>query len=182
MHGIIHVQLQKFVEDRHGADAWRELCRRAGLERKIFTAIESYPDEQLVQLVTEAVGMTGVSADQLLESFGQFLVPTYLGVYGSLVRAEWRTLDLLEHTENTIHRIVRKRQPGAQPPELKVSRVSNAEVLVTYASKRRLCAVARGIIRGVAAHYDESVTIAESTCMHRGSEACRISVRLQRVE
>lgn len=179
MHGIIHVQLQKFVEGQHGAPAWRELCRRAGLDRTIFTAIEVYPDDQLVRLVSEAVGMTGVPAEQLLESFGEFLVPTYLGVYGALVRPEWQTLDVLEHTENTIHRVVRKRQPGAEPPELKVTRVSSGEVLVLYASKRRLCAVARGIIRGVALHYEERIAIVESTCMHRGSEACRLSVRLQ---
>jgi Haem-NO-binding len=179
MHGIIHLQLQKFVEGQHSPDVWRELCRRAGLERTIYTAIESYPDEQLVQLVTQAVALTGVGADQLLERFGQFLVPTYLSVYGALVRADWRTLDLLEHTENTIHRVVRKRQAGAQPPELKVSRISQSEVLITYASPRRLCAVARGIVQGVAAHYGESVSISEATCMQRGSEACRISVRLQ---
>ncbi len=158
MHGIIHVQLQKFVEGQYGAYGWRELCRRAGLERKIFTAIESYPDEQLLQLVTQAVGMTGVPVTQLLESFGQFLVPTYLSVYGSLVRPEWRTMDLLEHT---IHRVVRSRQLGAQPPELKVERVSE----VAEAGGRARWRSAS--MRGRESERGPSVTAASSTLASR---------------
>jgi predicted hydrocarbon binding protein len=179
MHGLIHLQLQRFVESRHGAEVWRELNRRAGLESRVITALQSYPDEDMTRLVTEAVGLTGVPAADLLEAFGQFLAPAYLSVYSSLVKPDWRTLELLENTERTIHRVVRVRQPGATPPVLSVERTSDTEVLVTYGSHRRLCAVARGIIRGVAAHYREQVYINERTCMLRGGDACRISVRLQ---
>jgi hypothetical protein len=177
MHGIIHLQLQRFVESRYGVEGWRALSRRAGLDSRVFTAVESYPDEDILRLVTEAVGLTGVPADVLLEAFGQFLVPTYLSVYGSLVKPTWRTLDLLQHTEHTIHRVVRVRQPGAAPPELRVERVSSSEVSVTYASRRRLCAVARGIILGVAEHFRETVLMTERTCMLRGDDVCRIGVR-----
>ncbi len=179
MHGIIHLQLQRFVESRYGADGWQELNRRAGLDKRVFTAVQSYPDGDIVRLVTEAVGLTGLPAATLLEAFGQFLVPTYLSVYGSLVKPAWRTLDLIEHTEHTIHRVVRARQPGAAPPELSVERVSKNEVVVTYGSQRRLCAVARGIIQGVADHFAETVVVSERTCMLRGSDVCRISVRQQ---
>jgi hypothetical protein len=177
MHGIIHLQLQRFVESRYGAKSWRELNRRAGLDSRVFTAVESYPDEDILRLVAEAVGLTGVPVSELLEAFGQFLVPTYLSVYGALVKPTWRTLDLLEHTEHTIHRVVRARQPGATPPELSVERASKNEVMVTYASRRRLCAVARGIIVGVAEHFRETVLISERSCMLRGDDVCRIGVR-----
>jgi predicted hydrocarbon binding protein len=179
MHGLIHVQLQRFVESRHGAAAWRELNRRAGLDSRVFTALESYPDQEMMRLVNEAAGLTGMPVGELLEAFGEFLAPAYLGVYSSLVKPTWRTLELLEHTEQTIHRVVRVRQPGATPPVLSVERTSKLEVIVTYKSQRRLCAVARGIIRGVALHYHEQVHILERECMLRGADACRIRVRLQ---
>lgn len=179
MHGLIHVQLQRFVESRHGAASWRELNRRAGLDHQVLTALSSYPDEDMMRLLNEAVGLTGMPLGALLEAFGEFIAPAYLNVYGSLIKAEWRTLELLEHTEQTIHRVVRVRQPGAAPPVLGVERTSKTEVLVTYGSHRRLCAVARGIIRGVAAHYEEQVRISERSCMLEGADACRISVRLQ---
>jgi hypothetical protein len=77
-------------------------------------------------------------------------------VYGPLLDSEWRTLDVIQHTEETIHRVVRMRQPGAAPPRLRVDRASPDEVAIHYDSPRRLCAVARGIVRGVAKHFGEN--------------------------
>ena len=68
------------------------------------------------------------------------------------------TLDVIEHTEQTIHRVVRRRQPGALPPRLRTVRVGPKMVILTYDSPRRLCAVARGIARGVAARFAEALT------------------------
>src|SRR5207244_2056324 len=68
-----------------------------------------------------------------------------------------------------------------RPPLLRCARPTAEEVVITYTSPRRLCALARGIIRGVARHYGEPVTITETTCMHRGAEACTISIRVQEV-
>lgn len=179
MHGIIHVQLQRFVETQHGAAAWRELTKRAGLEDEIFTALRSYPDEQVDDLVNQAVKMTGTPRDELLEAFGKFLVPTYLSVYGSLLKRDWNTIDVVEHTEETIHRVVRARQPGAHPPKLRTERVSETEVRITYTSSRKLCAVARGIVRGIARHFQENVQVSDLSCMLRGDPACLIAVRLR---
>jgi predicted hydrocarbon binding protein len=179
MHGLIHVQLRRFVESRHGAAGWHELNRRAGLDSRVFTALGTYPDEDMLRLVNEAVGLTGVPVGDLLEAFGEFIAPTLLSDYSSLVKPSWRTLELLEHTERTIHRVVRARQPGATPAELRVRRTSKTEVIVAYASQRRLCALARGIIRGVSVHYHEQVQISEHMCMLRGADACQIRVRLQ---
>src|SRR5262245_43860864 len=119
MHGLIHLELQRFVEERFGARAWTTLTQRANLASEIYTPLRSYPDEQMLALVGEAVTMTGKSATELLEAFGEFLVPTYLSLYGNLLKSDWKTLDVLEHTEGTIHRVVRLRHEGAAPPRLK---------------------------------------------------------------
>jgi predicted hydrocarbon binding protein len=50
-------------------------------------------------------------------------------------------------------------------------------VLVTYTSERKLCAVAKGIIQGIASHFQERVVIRERECMLKGAPACLISVR-----
>jgi hypothetical protein len=100
-----------------------------------------------------------------------------MNLYRSLVDPSWKTLDFLERTEETIHRVVRLKNAGAEPPELKVSRTAPNEVLITYASARRMCGVAKGIARGVARHYNETITITESACMLRGHPKCLISVR-----
>ncbi len=177
MHGLIHLELQKFVEERFGARAWAALTQRAGLASEIYTPLRSYPDEQMLALVQEAVAMTGKSANALLEDFGEFLVPTYVSLYGNLLKPGWKTLEVLEHTEETIHRVVRLRHEGAAPPRLKTERTGPNEVVMTYDSPRKLCAVARGIGRGVAKAFQEMLTIQERRCMHRGDPACVIVFR-----
>jgi hypothetical protein len=177
MHGLIHLELQKFVEERFGARAWSTLLRRAGLDSEIYTPLRSYPDEQILALVGEAEKLSGMSATALLEAFGEFLVPSYLALYGNLLKPEWRTLDIIEHTEETIHRVVRMKHEGAAPPRLRVERTRPDEVVMTYDSPRKLCAVARGIARGVSKRQREMLTIEDRKCMHRGDPACVIVFR-----
>lgn len=177
MHGIIHLELEKFVVAGFGRGAWEKLLDKTQLTSRLYTPVQSYPDEDVVSIVGAAVEMTGKPATELLEGFGEFLVPTYLSVYGALLDSSWKTLDVIEHTEETIHRVVRMRQPGAAPPRLHVERKSPEEVVITYDSPRKLCAVARGISRGIAKHFGERIAISDRSCMLSGAPKCVIVVK-----
>ncbi len=178
MHGIMYVELKKFVTERHGEAAWQALTREAELEDEIFTPIRAYPDDYMFRLVAAAEKLTQTPAQDILQAFGEFIVPAYVAIYGNLLKPEWRTLDIIEHTEETIHRVVRLRQPGAKPPQLRTERVAPNEVVLHYDSERRLCAAARGIARGIARHFGESLGIDERQCMHRGDPSCVISFKV----
>jgi hypothetical protein len=179
MHGIIHLELQNFVVERHGEAAWRTLLEQAGLSGEIYTPLRSYPDEQIMRLVMAAVELTSIDVSVLLEAFGAFLAPRYIALYGKLLKPEWRTLDVLENAENTIHRVVRLREPGALPPRLQATRLSPNAISMTYDSPRKLCAVARGIARGIAAQFGERIAIAEHRCMLRGDSECVMTFTLE---
>jgi len=176
MHGIVFCELRRFVEEGFGHEAWGRLLAATGTPGRLHLPVTSYPDAELVALVSAASRQTGLPAPALLERFGEALVPAYLKLYGHLVRPEWRALDLVEHTEETIHKVVRVQQPGAAPPELRCDRIRADEVWIHYTSPRRLCSVARGILRGVAAHYGERFEIEERQCMLKGAQECLISV------
>lgn len=109
MHGIILTELQKFVTQRYGAAAWTETLNRAGLRHTIYLPSSTYPDSDVVAIVTTASKMTGIPSAELLESFGEALVPGLVQVYGRLIKRGWRTLDLIEHTEQTMHTRTRGR-------------------------------------------------------------------------
>jgi hypothetical protein len=117
--------------------------------------------------------------DAILQDFGAFIVPDLLGMYGSLLAKTWKTLDVIENTEDTIHRIVRIRNPGAKPPELRCERSSAEEVVIHYTSARKMCGLGKGIVLGLAKHYGEAISIGESSCMLKGQQECTILVRLQ---
>lgn len=161
MHGIIHAEIRRYIEHRHGREAWHEALQKAGLEGRIYTTVGTYPDEQLMAIVDAAVSMTGTPVNEILEDFGEFLAPSLLSMYRALIRPEWKTAELLLHTEATIHTVVRMKNPGAEPPHLRFESTGPDSLVFFYNSPRRLADVARGIIRGVADHYGETVIIDE---------------------
>jgi hypothetical protein len=178
MHGIIFSELRKYVDTTLGSGAWTATLADAGLANKLYLPIQEYPDSDVVALVSSASRTTGLAVPAILEDFGLFIAPALLGLYRTLVKPEWKTLDLLENTEQTIHSVVRARNPGAKPAELRAIRVAPDYVDLTYTSRRKLCPVAKGIVKGIAKHYGEKVTITEVECMHSGAAACRMDVRI----
>jgi predicted hydrocarbon binding protein len=178
MHGAIFVELQKYVSTKLGEEAWPTLLSEAGLAGKAYEALEVYPDEDALALVTTASKITGTPAGDILTDFGEFIVPDLLEMFWSLVDPAWKTLDFLAATEETIHKVVRLKSPGATPPKLRATRNGANEVVIEYDSDRKMCALAKGLIRGVAKHYEETVAVSESQCMGEGAAACKISVKL----
>jgi hypothetical protein len=161
MHGIIHVELKRYVETKHGAEAWNAIVQQSGLPARIYMPSHPYPDEDAAAIVATASRLTGTPGDAILEDFGEFITPSLLHMYASLIKPEWKTRDLLLNTEDTIHRVVRLKNPGAAPPRLRFEDMGPKQLKFYYDSPRRMSAVAKGIIKGVARHYKESVAIQE---------------------
>ena len=170
------VELRKFIEDRQGGSAWDQVLAAAGLGPRIYLPITSYPDEELGAIVAAAARATGQPVPQLLEAFGEHVAPHLLAMYRHLLKPEWRTLDVLQHVEETAHRAVRIEQRGAAPPYLEAERQAEHRILIRYTSARRLCYVAKGIIRGLGHHFGDELEIHESTCMHQGGGQCLLIV------
>lgn len=178
MDGIIMNQFQRYVIRTFGREAWTNLLEAANLplSDELLAVGKIYPDSDLLALLTAAVDLTGRSLPDLLEDFGFYIAPTLIRVYQALIQPGWGALDLIEHTEQSIHTVVRQRNPGAAPPALTTQRYSRAVVAVDYRSQRRLCDLARGIIRGIAENFHETVRIAQPECMLRGDARCLILV------
>lgn len=179
MHGILFSELKKFVTAKAGPQAWKDLLEspESGAKRTSYLATETYPDAELVGIVQAGSKALGIPVPALLESFGEFIVPDLAQIYSALIKPQWGLLDLLENTESVIHHTVRLRNPGAAPPKLQCSRINPTEVVILYTSERKLCPVARGIIRGLADLYKEKVEIREPICMLKGGSQCEISVK-----
>jgi len=159
MHGIIFNQLYKFIREEHGPDTLTTVKDRAGVGYKFFDATKTHPDEDLTSIVTAASAVLNAPAEELLEAFGKFLVPGLLRTYSAHIKPEWNCMDLLEHVESTMHKVVRNANPDHSPPELGVKRVSVNEVQIEYTSRRKMSALGIGIIMGIAEHFGEQVNV-----------------------
>jgi hypothetical protein len=177
LHGLIFAELRKFTEANLGPGSWKALTDSAGLGQKSYLSTQVYPDSDVFALVSAASQTTGLPAQDLLEAFGMFIAPDLIGMFRTLLDPQWRTLDVIEHTETTIHKVVRTGHPGAQPPELQTIRRGDNEVTILYRSNRKLCSIAKGICNGLAKHFAETIAIEEPTCMLLGGAQCTIVVR-----
>ena len=180
MHGIIHSELKKYVTTKLGAEAWNKLVAEAGLGGKVYLPNQAYPDADALALVTTASKITGLPAGAILEDFGEFIAPDLMTMYASHVNPSWKTLEMLENTEQTIHRVVRARDKTAKPPELSVKRTGPNAVMIHYGSARKMCGVAKGIAKGLAKHYKQEITVSDKKCMLKGDPACEIEVAVTR--
>lgn len=180
MHGIVFSELKKYVVAKLGGPAWNTLLEKSNLAGKTYLPNQAYPDAEALQLVGTASQVTGTPVPKLLEDFGEFIAPDLMQMYRSQIGPTWKTLDLLQNTEDIIHRAVRLKIPDAKPPQLRSRRPTPERVVIEYTSARRMCGLARGIIRGVSQHYKESVDINDDKCMLKGDPRCEISVTLKK--
>ena len=180
MHGLIFFYLQKFTETLStGAPAGSRssLDSAAALNSAHYLPSNVYPDAEAIQLLQAIADDLGEPFPTTARRFGEFLAPHLVKVAGPLIDPAWRTLDLIEHTEDLIHAMIRTKQPGADPPVLETVRTAPHEIHVVYASKRRLCPLATGLLRGLARHYGEALELEEPSCMLRGDPFCSFVVR-----
>ena len=171
MHGIIFAELKKFVDTNLGAEAWPALLEKAGLSPIFCPSI--LPDERLCD-GDRRCSITGTPADHLLESFGGSS-PRPDDDVRAYVRKEWTTLDVLEHTEETITASCDAEPVPAPPAAGDPSRFRPRDYRVQLSPK--MCRS-----QGTPAAWPSTtrgIAMAEATCMHRGDPVFRISVRRQ---
>lgn len=176
MHGSLFHGFKQYVLGRLGVATWN-LAVQTAKGSGWYHASSRYPDEELEALITAVAAAEGKAAGAVWEEFGTALVPHLVTLYGAYLLPHWRTLDLLENVEGVVHRTVRMHDKAAEPPRLRPVRISSNEVRIEYASARRLCRLAVGICRGVAAHFDEEIMLAEPQCMLAGATHCVLVVR-----
>lgn len=180
MHGLIFFYLRKFLAAAPGAASEGPAGRTTTVAARASPYLPTgvYPDLEAVALLEEAARAHGMALPDAVERFGEFLAPHLLKVAGADVDPSWKLLDLVEHTEAIIHAMVRLKNPGATPPVLETLRTDPRELQLIYRSPRRLCGLARGLIRGMAERLGEPVEIEETSCMHRGEPFCSFVIRI----
>lgn len=177
MHGSIIILLKRYVQTQYDHSTWVQLMTLSGLEHVEFDHKSVYPDEHVYALIGQAAEMTGIPAGELHEKFGEYLVPDLIYMYQKPLRPEWKTLDMIEHTEATMHKQVRQEHAHNAPPVLNVTRLGPNELMIEYVSPRRMSGLAVGIVRGLAAYYDEADRIDVQPTTSENGERVRIHVR-----
>lgn len=159
MHGIIFNQFYKFIREQFGQDSLDKITKDSGLGLKFYDATKSHPDEEIQALVDSASKVLRIEKDVALEEFGKFITPTLLKTYQGYIKEHWDCFDLIEHVENTMHKVVRQTDKEAAPPKLDIVRDSDRSIIINYTSKRKMMPLGIGIIKAIAEHYGQKVSM-----------------------
>ncbi len=176
MHGHFFVGFKNYIVKKHGINTWRSLLRASGIEKNTYQVFKEYPTEEWFTLVSTASTMTGEPINKILENVGELIAADLIKMYMVLFKTEWKTLDLIKHCDDMIHRILLIQNPGLNPPELKCSSARPDEVVITYSSSL-MCAFTKGLVQGIANYYNEQIVVTEKACMLKGSPKCILSVK-----
>lgn len=178
MYGVIFDFLRDYVIEKHGGeDTWKTLLKANGYGYKIFFPVTEYPDEEIVALAQTASSALDVPLPAVLEDFGAFVghkLMTFYHMYAD--NNKWKTFDVIENAGGCIHHAVHKHNPSRKPPFISAHRETDDLLVIRYQSHRKLCAVVKGIIRGLGERYDETFDIEEIQCMHEGARECILNV------
>lgn len=170
---IIYLQLRKFLATLTTTAGLESIYTDAGQDGKIFDATKYHPDEAVIAILDVACTKLGISREVALEEFGKFITPGVMKTFKASIRPEWKSLDLLEHVESTIHRTVRTANPGSKPPKLIIQRIRHDEVQIDYTSSRQMISLGTGIIKQIGEYYSEELSIIRTSI----SGGTRLNIR-----
>lgn len=177
MHGRVIFQLTSHIIRFYGLDIWNLVQQEADLSSKLYSASQIYPDEEFMTLIVSLSKLTGTDKSEILERFGDDMITGMFKLYGIHFNSAWTTFDFLENLDMTISNAFPS-SSGIVHPKLSIIHNIPDAMTLTYCSPRHLCEMVRGIIRGLARHYDENITVAESQYMQNGDPICEISLIL----
>jgi hypothetical protein len=174
VHGLIFASLNDYLRDRFGTDAAEDV-----FQGRFYALAAAHPDAELVELVERGAERAGLETEEFLRDLGAFTSEhTFSRLYPTYFLMASDTVSFLLGVEDRIHELIRATIPNATPPTLTVRRAGPSSVGIEYASPRRLCRLLEGLVEGTASHYGEQAEIVETTCMHKGSDACRFEIEI----
>ena len=178
MKGIIFNLLEGVVTEQHGEETWDRLLADAALDGA-YTSLGNYPDEDLFKLVSAASAALDTPPNDVIRWFGRAALGMLAVRYPDFFEPHSTTRPFLLTLNDIIHPEVRKLYPGADVPEFDFDDSSPDSLSMGYRSPRKLCALAEGLIEGAADQFEETVSIAQSSCMNRGDEKCTLVISFQ---
>ncbi len=176
MQGIIFNALEEFVLENADMEVWNSVIDDSGVANGAYTSGVTYDDAEIVALASTLCEKLGVPLNDGLNLFGVFLFDFLLNRGPIEVKSYETSQSLLVDLEDVIHRDVKRIHPDAYTPFFEYIPSSEREGVLIYRSKRKLCAVAEGLIQGLAKHFSQGVTLSHSQCMHDDHDECKWNV------
>lgn len=181
MYGLVNKAVQKLVVTEFGEDKWEAVKRKAGIDAECFVSMRPYPDDMTYKLVAAATEVLGLTAEQILEAFGDYwtLYSAKEG-YGELLKTAGGTLVEFLGNLDQLHARVGLSFPEFKPPSFRCSDVNGGSLRLHYYSDRPgLTHFVVGLVKGLGHMFstDVRVTIEQTREAGHDHDVFRIEYR-----
>jgi len=157
--GLVFTTFFDFIEERYGADLLDEGIEAAALPHGgAYTAVGSYPYQEMAALVCAMARLTEVEVAPLLEAFGTFCIAAWVRKFPEAF-SNTSLFDLLSDIDHFHETQVRKVYPDAQLPSFTLVERSDDHIMLDYRSCTPLAHLAVGVIIGAGAHFGTPVSV-----------------------
>ena len=161
MYGIINNSFKKYVQESYGQDCWTEVLAVAGVHDDVFIELMNHNDQNTIEIVKAAVGVTGDSMDHQLSNFGRFWIRRVaLKNYRGLIDSYGGNFFSLLENLNLMHKEISSSFLNYLPPSISIEHVSEFDYRVIYQSHRQgFTPFVLGILEELGDVYSHTVVI-----------------------
>lgn len=122
---------------------------------RMFLPTEEIDDNEPKKFVAFLARQTGKTEDEIWLDIGKDNVITFFKSYPAFFKQE--NLYSFLRSMYDVHVVMVKRLPGANPPELLITPISEYEAVLSYRSKRGMFGYLKGLLAGASLHFKEDI-------------------------
>ena len=181
MVGLIQKLLLDMIESSAGADAAREVRRRAGVpEDKEFHINEVYDDDEWRRIFAATLDVLNLTQEQAEEAYADFFFKDSQTRWPIWFQMAKNAREFLLRQPRIHNGFATSQQDpavrSAIDDKFKIEEC-DGELVVHYKSPNELCGLYLALTRCVINHYGDNAVVEEACCAKNGASECEIHVR-----
>jgi hypothetical protein len=178
MKGIVFTEFLDYVDATCGRDMVDDILDDCSFPHGgAYTAVGTYPYQEMVALVGALSKRTKMGPPDLLCGFGRHLCGRFAHLYPEFFENKKCLFDFLESVNGHIHVEVYKLYPDAELPAFETHARTAANLELDYRSCKPLASFAEGLIKGASDIYREPVVVSHERREETGDAFVRFSIK-----
>ncbi len=172
MYGMVNRAIEDLIVSEYGPAAWESIKGSAGVDEDVFISSHGYPDELTYSLVTAAATELGIPLREFLQRFGiHWVTRTARLHYADLLASGGSSVREFLFNLPHFHQRISLLFPHLDPPEFRCDEIAERSLRLHYYSRRSgLTHFVEGLILGLGAHFQTSVTVSITSQKSSGAD------------
>lgn len=178
MKGFIFTGFLEMVEEKYGFVVVDNVLKNSQLSTGgVYTAVGTYPFDELVGLVVSLSKEVNTPPNLLLKAFSHYFFEIIKVKYTPFFEKAVDTFEMFEKLDSYIHPEVKKLYPQADLPKFDATRVTQNTLELIYSSDKMMADFAEGLMEKCAEYFQEDITIERTNLDEEGKKVRFLIIR-----